>query len=479
MSIESGDGGAAAATTAGSTVDVVTALRSALGTEIVQLPAEFAGRKNSDWSRMPCAEPIALVRPRTTDEVATALRICHAHRQAVVTQGGLTGLAGGACLHGGEVALSLERMKGIDAIDPVSATMTVWAGTPLQVVQEAALDAGFMFPLDLGARGSCTIGGNLATNAGGNRVIKYGMMREQTLDVEAVLADGTIIGGLHSMIKNNTGYDLRDLLIGSEGTLAVITRAVLRLRPKPQAISTAWCGVPDYAALTTLLARAQAQLPAGVSAFEVMWPGYVDFVTTRMPELRAPLSGQHAYHVLLESSGGDAERQADSFEDFLGAQLEDGVLTDAAIATTEADALAFWAIRDAPGEYPRFIPGRVSFDVSFAVADVGRAADRCEAALRAHWPAATILIYGHLGDGNLHIVVHEPDWPAGTARLVQDVVYGVTGDMGGSVSAEHGIGSKKLAVIGLTRTPAELATMRAIKLALDPLWLLNPGKVLA
>jgi len=346
------------------------------------------------------------------------------------------------------------------------------------VEQEAALEAGFFFPLDLGARGSCTIGGNLATNAGGNRVIKYGMMREQTIDIEAVLADGSIVGGRHRMIKNNTGYDLRNLIIGSEGTLAVITRAVLRLRPKPQAVSTAWCGVPDFASLTTLLARAQSELPAGVSAFEVMWPGYIDFVTSRMPELRSPLAGRHAYCVLLESSGGDAGRQAESFEAFLGAQLEDGILEDAAIATTEADALAFWAIRDAPGEYPRFIPGRVSFDVSFAVAEVGEAADRCEAALREQWPNATILIYGHLGDGNLHIVVHEPEWPAGTAKRVQDVVYAITGAMDGSVSAEHGIGSKKLAVLGLTRTPADLAAMRAIKLALDPFWLLNPGKVL-
>ena len=460
------------------TTDAVAALRAALGHEVVLLPHEFAGRKNADWSRMPCAEPVALARPRSTEQVARIMAICHAHRLPVVTQGGLTGLTGGACLHGGELALSLELMNGIEAIDTVSGTMTVLAGTPLQTVQVAADEAGFLFPLDLGARGSCTIGGNLATNAGGNRVIKYGMMREQALDIEAVLADGSIVGGLHSMIKNNTGYDLRNLLIGSEGTLGVITRAVLRLRPKPQAVSTAFCGLPNYQAVTTLLSRAQAGLPAGVSAFEVMWPGYHDFVTSRMPELRAPLAGRHAYYVLLESSGADPARQAEAFEAFLGEQLEDGILEDAALASTESDALAFWAIRDAPGEYPRFIPGRVSFDVSFAIAEVGLAADRCEAALRARWPNATILIYGHLGDGNLHIVVHEPDWPASAAREVQNVVYGITGEMGGSVSAEHGIGSKKLRVLGLTRTPADLAAMRAIKLALDPLWILNPGKLL-
>ncbi|WP_321858841.1 FAD-binding oxidoreductase [Paraburkholderia tropica] len=456
---------------------VLAALREALGAAVVSLPADFAGRRHADSSRMPCAEPIALVRPRTTEQVSKALSICHAHHQPVVTQGGLTGLAGGACMLGGEVALSLELMNAIEEIDPVSATMTVQAGTPLQTVQEAADAAGFMFPLDLGARGSATIGGNLGTNAGGNRVIRYGMMREQALDVEAVLADGSVVGGLRKMIKNNTGYDLRDLLIGSEGTLGVMTRAVLRLRPKPRAVSTAWCGLPDYDSVTTLLRLAQERLPAGVSAFEVMWPGYYDFVLSRLPELRAPLEGRHAFYVLLESSGADPQSQNDVFEAFLADMLEAGTLSDAALAANEAHAAAFWAIRDAPGEYGRFIPGRVSFDVSFSVAQVGLAAQRCEARLREHWPNATILIYGHLGDGNLHIVVHEPDWPASAAAEVKRVVYGVTGELGGSVSAEHGIGTKKLEVLALSRTPAELAAMRAVKAALDPRGILNPGKL--
>jgi len=456
----------------------INALRDALGPDMVSLPHEFAGRQNADSSRMPCAEPRALIRPRSTEHVATALRICHQHGQPVVTQGGLTGLAGGACMLGGEVALSMELMSGIESIDTIGAAMTVLCGTPLQTVQEAADLAGFMFPLDLGARGSCTIGGNLATNAGGNRVIKYGMMREQVLDIEAVLADGSIVGGLRKMIKNNTGYDLRNLLVGSEGTLAIITRAVLRLRPKPRAVSTAWCGLPNYDAVTTLLRRAQESLPAGVSAFEVMWPGYYDFVLSRLRELRAPLEEKHAYYVLLESSGADPERQADAFENFLSGMLDEGVISDAALASSESDAAAFWAIRDAPGEYQRLIPGRVSFDVSFSIAEVGVAANRCEEALRQRWPNATILIYGHLGDGNLHIVVQEPDWPPTTAPQVQEVVYGVTGAMGGSVSAEHGIGTKKLKVLALSRTPAELAAMRAVKAALDPLNILNPGKVL-
>jgi FAD/FMN-containing dehydrogenase len=444
----------------------------------VQLPDAFNGRKFADWSRTPSADPIAFVRPRSTAEVAQVMTICHALGQSVVTQGGLSGLAGGACLLGGEIALSLERMQGVEAIDPVSSTMTVWAGTPLQVVQEAALEAGFFFPLDLGARGSCTIGGNMATNAGGNRVIKYGMMRDQVLDLEAVLADGSVVGSLLGMMKNNTGYDLRHLLIGSEGTLGVITRAVLRLRPKPRAVCTAWCGLPSYDAVTRLLTQSQSDLPGGVSAFEVMWPSYYDFVTTKMPELKRPLEGDHAFYVLLESTGADPAHHAESFEAFLGDMLEQGVVSDAALASSESDALAFWAIRDAPGEYPRLLPGRTSFDISFTVSRVGEAASRCDAALRERWPEATVLIYGHLGDGNIHIVVHMSDMPPDKVRAIQDVVYTITGEMHGSVSAEHGIGLKKLGVIGKTRSASELLTMKAIKAALDPKGILNPGKLL-
>jgi FAD/FMN-containing dehydrogenase len=456
----------------------VSELRERLGAQTIQLPVDYGGRKFADWSRTPSAEPIAFARPHSTAEVSEILSICHKHGQAVVTQGGLSGLAGGACLLGGEIALSLERMNGIEAIDKVSSTMTALAGTPLQIVQERAADEGFFFPLDLGARGSCTIGGNMATNAGGNRVIKYGMMRDQVLDIEAVLADGSIVGSLLAMMKNNTGYDLRHLLIGSEGTLGVITKAVLRLRPKPNAVSTAWCGLPSYEAVTTLLTKAQSGLPAGVSAFEVMWPSYYDFVLDKLPELRRPLVEEHAFYVLLESSGADPVRQAESFEAFLGEMLVEGIVADAALAASESDALAFWAIRDAPGEYPRLLPGRTSFDISFSVSKVGEAATRCDRALRARWPEATVLIYGHLGDGNIHIVVHMQEMPPEKVKAIQAVVYEITGELHGSVSAEHGIGIKKLGAIGKTRTPAELSAMRAIKAALDSKNILNPGKVL-
>jgi FAD/FMN-containing dehydrogenase len=456
---------------------VIDALLAELGADVVQLPAEYGTRQLKDWSEMPGAVPVALIRPRATDEVARALRVCHAFGQPVVTQGGLTGLVGGANALGGEVALSLSRMNRIVEIDRTSATITVEAGVPLQVVQEAAHDAGFYFPLDLGARGSCSIGGNLATNAGGNRVIKYGMMRDQVLGIEAVLANGEVISGLHKMIKNNSGYDLRHLLVGSEGTLGVITRAVLRLRPRPTAVATAWCALPDYDAVTTLLSGSQAELPGGVSAFEVMWAGYYDAVLANLPQLRAPVNERHPYYVLLECVGSDPVRHAEAFETFLGRMLEEGVVGDAALAQSESDAAAFWTIRDAPGEYPKFIPHHSAFDVSFAISDVGRVAAQCEARLLANWPDALVMIYGHLGDGNLHIVV---DIPGTEGRLHDDidrVIYDVTREFHGSVSAEHGIGIKKKAFLAYSRSDAEIAAMRQIKAALDPRSILNPGKI--
>jgi FAD/FMN-containing dehydrogenase len=281
----------------------IDALVQALGDDLVATGPGIPDRRHGDWSGVPYSVPLALLRPRNTEQLARMLHICNELGQPVVPQGGLTGLAGGACCGSGEVAVSLERMNAIEEIDAVSGTLTAQAGCTLQAVQEAAEAAGFLFALDLGARGTCTIGGNLSTNAGGNRVIRYGTMRDQLVGVEAVLADGSVVGGLHKMVKNNTGYDLRHLLAGAEGTLGIVTRVVLKLHPQPKSVSTAWCGLPDYDAVTILLQRAKAELPGGVSAFEVMWPNYLDFMLGKVKGLRAPLSRRHAMNVLMESAG--------------------------------------------------------------------------------------------------------------------------------------------------------------------------------
>jgi FAD/FMN-containing dehydrogenase len=373
--------------------------------------------------------------------------------------------------------LSLERMRAIEEVDPVSGTMTVQAGAPLQTVQDAAANAGFYFPLDLGARGSCTIGGVLGTNAGGNRVIKYGMVRDHVLDVEAVLADGRVVGGLRKMLKNNTGYDLRNLLIGSEGTLGIITRAVLRMQARPQAVATAWCGLADFSAVTTLLRRAQATLSGGVSAFEVMWPSYYAYVLQHFPQFRKPLARSHAFNVLLETDGGDPESQQNKFTQFLEQMLEEGVLEDAALAMTERDALDFWAIRDAPGEFPRLMPNLVAFDISFAISDLAEAVDRITTRISSLDPDATALFYGHLGDGNLHLIVDPRDASPSGVEHIETHVYDVVSELGGAVSAEHGIGVKKRNVLPRSRSATDLAAMRAIKAALDPNHILSPGRI--
>jgi len=456
----------------------VDALIQALGDDVVATGAALDGRRHTDWSGAPGATPRALVRPRSTEQLAQALRICHQHGQSVVPQGGLTGLAGGACCGADDVAVSLERMQAIEDIDPVSGTITVQAGAILQTVQDAADAAGLLFALDLGARGSCTIGGTLATNAGGNRVIRYGTMRDQLLGIEAVLADGSVIKGLHKMVKNNTGYDLKHLLAGSEGTLGIITRAVLRLRPKPVAVATAWCGLPSFEAVTTLLQRAQARLSGGVSAFEVMWPSFVDFMMTRVTGLRAPLNTAHAFHVLMENAGTDGEHHLAAFDSFLEDMLDEGIIENATIARSQADALNLWALRDATSNLPTLLPGLIAFDISFAVRDIGRAATECDSLLRVGWPGCTALVYGHLGDGNLHLIVHVPDVAQQPAQAVEATIYDLVRRYGGAVSAEHGIGTSKRKVLGHSRSPDELAAMRAIKAALDPRNILNPGKVL-
>ena len=434
-------------------LDILSELRRVLGGDAVLPRAQIQQHRHADWSGLPAQAPLALLRPRDTPQVSAALAICNRHGQPVVTQGGLTGLAGGACTTAGDIALSLARMDAIEEIDPLSATMTVQAGAPLETVQQAAARAGLLFPLDLGARGSCTLGGNLATNAGGNRVIRYGMARDQVLGLEAVLADGSVLDGTRKMVKDNTGYDLRHLMIGSEGTLGVITRAVLRLRPRPQAVATAYCGLSGYDAVTRLLAEAAR---AAVQPARVL--------------------------CAAGTEGADSAGHQAAFEQFMGAMLDAGVIENAAIAQSTSDATAFWRVRDATAEFPMLLPDLVAFDVSFAIADIGLAAQRCDAALRQAWPASTVLAYGHLGDGNLHLIVQVPDeqgiGQAALADAVEAMVYGIVREHRGSVSAEHGIGAKKRGVLGHTRSPAELAAMRAIKAALDPRGILNPGKLL-
>jgi FAD/FMN-containing dehydrogenase len=459
---------------------LITSLAAALGADAVRCGDAIDARYWADWSGAAPVQPIALLLPSSTEQVAVALRICHAQRVAVVPQGGMTGLAGGAMPLGNAVALSLDRMNAIEHVDTAAAAITVQAGATLQAVQEAALAAGMYFGLDLGARGSCQIGGNLATNAGGNGVVQYGMAREQTLGLEVVLADGTVLPMLRPMLKNNTGYDLKHWFIGSEGTLGIITRALLVLRPAPRARVSMLVALPDCTSAIALLRQLQARFPGALAAFELMWD---DFFSTalRWNQMTSPLSQTYPLQVLAEVTGHVEVDLAAALQTVLEEAMEAGTVLDAVVAQSLAQSQALWRIREATAEFPTHL-APINFDISLPLDQIDAFAEDCIQALTARWPTQRSLRFGHLGDGNLHLTTDARSLGTGmsqveAAHAVEEIVYGLLAQRGGSVSAEHGIGLHKKPYLGVSRTPAELAVMRAIKQALDPNNLLNPGKV--
>lgn len=455
--------------------DFLVALVQTLGADSVQTGDAIPARHYTDWSGTAPVRPLALVRPRSTAEVSALLALCSEHRVPVVPQGGLTGLAGAAvpCAHG--VAVSLDRMHSIESVDVRAATLTVQAGATLQAVQDAAIAHGLQFGADFGARGSCHIGGAIATNAGGNGVLQYGMLREQVLGLEVVLADGTVLPMLRPMLKNNTGYDLKHFFIGAEGTLGVVTRAVLRLRPLPAARATALVALPGFDAALALLGRLQARFTGALSAFELMWRDFVE-ASLRWQQLRDPFDTAYPFLALIDVGGADALQLQAALEMVLGEAMEAGEALDAAIAQSDGQARALWKIREATAELPVHMHPPINFDVSLPQADIGRFAADCRAALDLRWPGHHTVFFGHVGDGNLHLST-DARTVDGQEAAVEAVVYALVADFHGSVSAEHGIGLHKKPYLGASRTPAELAAMRAIKNALDPLHLLNPGKV--
>ncbi|MFO1294306.1 MAG: FAD-binding oxidoreductase [Rubrivivax sp.] len=452
--------------------DTVAALRAALGDEVVRTGDAIAARYRTDWSGHAPAPPAALLLPRDTEEVSRALALCHRHGQGVVPQGGRTGMVGGAVPRTEDIVLSLERMNRIEQIDAQAGTMTVQAGALLQRVQEAAAEAGFLFALDLGARGSCQIGGNIATNAGGLNVLRYGPMRNQVLGLEVVLADGSVLDSLRKLAKDTAGYDLRQLFVGSEGTLGVVTRAVLALQPRPRSAQTLLAALPDFAAAVALLRRLQAAY--AVSAFELMWRDFMQLALAWRGGERAPLAGEHPFYALVELEGTPEALQAT-----LAELVHEGLLPDAVLASSLAQARAIWALREITAEFPaRLDP--INFDLSLPTGEIGAFAERCRAALAARWPAQRSVFFGHIGDSNLHLTVDGRSLPGVAHREVDALVYRLLREVpGASVSAEHGIGLLKRDWLDHCRSATELALMRRLKQALDPRAILNPGKVFA
>ncbi len=455
---------------------VLEAIRAVVGAGAVFEGESIDQAYLADWVvPMAGGRPLCLVKPVATAEVSAVMRIAHDAGVPVVVQGGRTGLAGGATPVDGGLVLSLERMSGIEEVDGAASTMTVLAGTPLQAVQEAASEAGLYFGLDMGARGTSQVGGMIATNAGGNRVIRFGMMRDLVLGLEVVLADGTVITALNKLIKNNAGYDLRQFFIGSEGTLGIVTRAVLKLHPEPRSVSTAFCAVESYDQVIGLLRHAREWLAGSLSAFEMMWGDYYALMTSQ-GGAPAPLGVGSTAYLLVESLGTDPAGDPPRFDEMLEAAAGKGLITDAVVAHSAREAAAFWQVRDSSAEFARLGWPALGYDIGIPTRDIGRFIEICRAKLQAAWPGSETAFFGHIGDSNLHLHVKTP--PDVPMREVTDLVYGLVAEWHGTTSAEHGIGTLRRPYLGYTRSDEELSVMRRIKAALDPRQILNPGKVL-
>jgi FAD/FMN-containing dehydrogenase len=457
---------------------IIDDLRAAFDATTVLTGADIDARYHTDMAGIPVAPPLAVMRPRSTEDVSKFLKLCHRARVGVTTQGGMTGLVRATMPLSGEIVLSMERMNTIEEVDTGGGVVITQTGVPLQRLQERVGESGFMFPLDLGARGSCTIGGNISTNAGGNRVIRYGMTRDLVLGLEAVLADGTVLKGVRKYIKNNTGIDLKQLFVGTEGTLGVVTRAALRIFPAPAEQQVALCALESFDQVRAFLGLARTRLGGDLTVFEVMWNEYYRLTTELVKGVAAPLPSNHAFYVLLESSGSDAERIRNDLENMLEKALEQEIILDATIASSGAAAAAIWKIRDSSVELGRAIgPNGVGFDISLAIDKMEAFAITINNELRAKIDRdAYAIVFGHAGDGNLHV---NAKYPPGTDKNeeVTKLVYGITADFAGSISAEHGIGLLKRPYLKLSRTEEEIETMRTLKRALDPHHILNPGRI--
>jgi len=464
---------------------LLESLRAIVGPANVLTDGDLAGYEQ-DWRKRYRGKALAVVRPGSTDEVAQVVAACARHGTAIVPQGGNTGLVGGGVPDdsGGQVLLTLSRMDRVRSIDAANLTMTVEAGCVLQSVQEAAAADGLLFPLSLAAEGSCTIGGNLATNAGGTQVLRYGNARELCLGLEVVTAQGEVWHGLSGLRKDNTGYDLRDLFIGSEGTLGIITAATLKLYPQPAATLTALAALPSLPAAVALLQLAQARLGAGLTGFEVMGEFALGLVRRHYPQLRQPLPPS-PWTVLLEQSDTENEAHARTlFEGLLESALEQGLITDAAVAESIEQSNALWHLRESIPLAQSEEGLNIKHDISLPVSRIVDFVAATDAALRAALPGVRLVNFGHLGDGNLHYNVQAPEGVDAKQFLqqheaeVNTIVYDAVGASGGSISAEHGIGALKRDELALRKSPVALQLMRSIKQALDPDGLMNPGRVL-
>ncbi|SFP59238.1 FAD-binding oxidoreductase [Variovorax sp. 770b2] len=475
-------------TSSASPVALIDQLRAIVGASHVLDEGDLTAYEQ-DWRKRSRGKSLAVVRPANAQQVADVVKACAAAGTAIVPQGGNTGLAVGSIPDdsGTQVVLSLQRLNAIRTIDAANLTMTVEAGCILQTLQEAAEKEGYLFPLSLAAEGSCTIGGNLATNAGGTQVVRYGNTRELCLGLEVVTPQGEIWEGTSGLRKDNTGYDLRDLMIGSEGTLGIITAATMKLYPLPAAQLTAWAAVPSLDHAVTLLGLAHKHLGSGLTGFEVMGKFALSLVDKHMPQLRVPFIADEAvpYCVLLENSDSESEDHARArFEALLETAFEDGCVTDAVVAENLTQAHQLWHIRESIPLAQAEEGLNIKHDISIPVSRIPAFVAETDALLRREIAGVRLVNFGHLGDGNLHYNVQAPENIDTKAFLkneedrINTLVYDAVEKFGGSFSAEHGVGSLKLDKLEKHKSPVALEMMRAIKRGLDPKNTLNPGRVI-
>ena len=462
------------------TPETLARLKAAAGPKgFSEDPAEIAPHVE-EWRGKYHGHSPLLLKPATTAEVAAILAICNETNTAIVPQGGNTGLVGGQIPFDGEIVLSLARMNRLRAIDRAAHTTTVEAGMILAAVQNAANEAGLLFPLSLAAEGSATIGGNLSTNAGGVAVLRYGMARDLVLGLEVVLADGRVLDLLRTLRKDNTGYDLKQLFIGAEGTLGVITAAALKLFPKPAVRATAFVALSSPAAAVALLGRMQEATGGLISAFEILPRAGLELVLAHIPGTRDPLAAPSPWYVLVEATSAARFDLDAAFE----AALAEADIADAVVATSDAQRAAFWTLRETMSEAQKREGASIKHDVSVPVSAIPDFLMKATAAVLAAVPGARPVSFGHIGDGNIHFNFSAPKDGDGAVFLarweeVQRIVHDIVRDFGGSISAEHGVGVQKRDQLPRYKSEAELDVMRMLKRTLDPKNILNPGKVIA
>ncbi|WP_048440305.1 FAD-binding oxidoreductase [Caenimonas sp. SL110] len=465
----------------------VAALSDIVGPQACLTAADDTATYTTDYRKLYHGQAIAVVLPANTDEVSRVMAWCYQHDISVVPQGGNTSLMGGAVpdASGNAVIINLKRMNRVLEVDAVNDTMTVQAGVTLHAARAAAEEATRLFPLRIGSEGSCQIGGNLSTNAGGTAVLRYGNMRDLVLGVEAVLPDGRIYSGLRGLRKDNTGYDLKQLFVGSEGTLGIITAAVLKLMPLPRASSVAFVAVANPAAAVSLLGEAKKTAGQSVTAFELISRPALDLVLAYLGGMKSPMEGAHDWMVLIELTSGSAAESLDqTMVQVLEAGMESGLVLDAAIAASGADAQNFWRIREEISDAQTRTGGSIKCDVSVPLSRIANFIAEASAAVLALEPSARMVVYGHMGDGNVHFNPLRPadrdskEFLAAHYKTISHAVDSLAHAAGGSISAEHGIGVAKRDDLARFKTPVELELMWQIKRALDPKNLLNPAKVL-